>query len=239
MAPPPTDADVVVLAGDLARPPAAIAWAAQYDRPTLFVAGNHEFYGSDLATTIAQLRALAHGTSVQVLERNVWLHEGVRFLGCTLWSDHRLYASTQERDESWPQVRELVRDFTRIRVAPDFDDKLTPAVVQGLFDLSVAWLDEQFAQPHDGPTVVVTHFAPARGSIAARFAGSPLNACFVSDLEARIRAWQPELWLHGHVHDSFDYRIGATRIVANPRGYAPKGVIENASFDPELVIEID
>jgi hypothetical protein len=107
------------------------------------------------------------------------------------------------------------------------------------FDLSVAWLDEQFAKAHDGPTVVVTHFAPARGSIAARFAGSPLNACFVSDLEERIRAWQPRLWLHGHVHDSFDYRIGATRIVANPRGYAPNGVIENASFDPGLVIEID
>ena len=236
---PHVDADVVVLAGDLGRPPAAIAWAAQFDRPTLLVAGNHEFYGSDLVTTIAQLRALARGTSVQVLERNVWLHGGVRFLGCTLWSDHRLYASAQERDECWLQVRDLVRDFTRIRVAPDFEDKLTPAVVQCLFDLSVAWLEEQFATQHDGPTVVVTHFAPARGSIAARFAGSPLNACFVSDLEARMRAWQPQLWLHGHVHDSFDYRIGATRVVANPRGYAPKGVIENASFDPGLVIAID
>ncbi|HVJ59296.1 MAG TPA: metallophosphoesterase, partial [Burkholderiaceae bacterium] len=104
---------------------------------------------------------------------------------------------------------------------------------------SVAWLDEQFAQPHDGPTVVVTHFAPARGSIAARFAGSPINGCFVSDLEARIRQWRPQLWLHGHTHDSFDYRVGETRIVANPRGYAPNGVIENAKFDPQLVIAVD
>ena len=60
------------------------------------------------------------------------------------------------------QSLQFVRDFTRIRVAPDFDQMLTPAVAQCLFDLSVAWLDEQFAQPHDGPTVVVTHFAPAR-----------------------------------------------------------------------------
>ena len=37
----------------------ALAWAARYDRPTLFVAGNHEFYGSDLVTTLAQLRANA------------------------------------------------------------------------------------------------------------------------------------------------------------------------------------
>ena len=118
---PPTDADVVVLAGDLGRPAAAMAWAAQYDRPTLFVAGNHEFYGSDLVTTMAQLRAHAQGTQVRVLERNAWEHAGVRFLGCTLWSDHRLYASPQERDEGIRQSYQFVRDFTRIRVAPEFD----------------------------------------------------------------------------------------------------------------------
>jgi len=85
---------------------------------------------------------------------------------------------------------------------------------------------------------VVTHFAPARGSIATQFIGSPLNACFVSDLEAHILRWQPALWLHGHVHHSCDYRVGATRVVANPRGYAPKGVVENAHFAPEMLIEV-
>src|SRR6185295_12942775 len=132
----------------------------------------------------------------------------------------------------------LVRDFSRIRVAPGFDDCFTPALSQLLCDASVAWLEERFAEPHEGPTVVVTHFAPARGSIAARFAGSPLNACFVSDLEPQIRRWQPALWLHGHTHDSFDYRIGATRVVANPRGYVLKGEIENRRFDPSLTLEV-
>src|SRR5690606_3670001 len=75
-------------------------------------------------------------------------------------------------------------------------------------------------------------------SIHPRFAGSPINACFVSDLEARIKRWRPTLWLHGHTHDSFDYRIGATRVLANPRGYAPGGVVENALFDPAFHIEI-
>jgi Icc-related predicted phosphoesterase len=239
--PPPTDADVIVLAGDLHRPAGAIEWARRYDgRPTLFVAGNHEFYGSDIATTLRELREHARGTSVQVLERSVWRHGGVRFLGCTLWSDYRLYPSREARDEALSKVTTMVRDFTRIRIAPDFDDLLTPAVSQQLFDASVAWLEEQFADASGSePTVVVTHFAPSTGSIAERFAGSPLNACFVSDLDERIRRWQPRLWLHGHVHDSFDYRIGDTRIVANPRGYAPKGVVENKAFDPGLVLEID
>jgi DNA repair exonuclease SbcCD nuclease subunit len=237
---PPTDADVVVLAGDLGRPPRAMEWARAYEQPVVFVAGNHEFYGSDLASTHAALREHARGTSVRVLEREAWVHEesGVRFLGCTLWSDYRLFASIDERTAALAQAAGLVRDFTHIKVAADFDERFTPALSQSLFDASVAWLESQFATPHDGPTVVVTHFAPSRGSVAARFAGSPLNACFVSDLDARIERWRPALWLHGHVHDSFDYRLGATRVVANPRGYAPKGEIENRAFDPGLVLDV-
>jgi Icc-related predicted phosphoesterase len=238
MPPPPIDADVLVLAGDLHRPAGAIEWARQYAMPTLFVAGNHEFYGGDLVGTVRALRQHAEGSSVRVLEHDVWHRDGVRFLGCTLWSDYRLYESPLQREQGLQQARTMVRDFSRIRVAPDFDDTLTPAIAQLLFEHAVAWLEQRFAVPHDGPTVVVTHFAPTRGSIAAQFAGSPLNACFVSDLEAHIRRWQPALWLHGHVHDSFDYRIGGTRVVANPRGYAPNGVVENKAFDPSLVIEV-
>lgn len=238
MSAPPVQADVLVLAGDLHRPAGAIAWARQFTLPTLFVAGNHEFYGGDLVGTLQALREHAQGSAVRVLEHEVCHLQGVRFLGCTLWSDYRLYASPQQREQGLQQAGAMVRDFSRIRVAPDFDDKFSPALAQLLFERSLAWLEQQFAVAHDGPTVVITHFAPARGSIAAQFAGSPLNACFVSDLEPQIRRWQPALWLHGHVHDSFDYRIGPTRVVANPRGYAPNGVVENKAFDPALVIEL-
>lgn len=239
MPPPSVHADALVLAGDLSRPAAAIAWARQFAPiPTLFVAGNHEFYGSDLTSTMRELRERSAGTSVRVLEHDVWVHGGVRFLGCTLWSDYRLYDSPQQREQGLQQASAMVRDFSRIRVAPDLEDKFTPAVAQWLFDDAVDWLERQFADTHAGPTVVITHFAPARGSIAAQFAGSPLNACFVSDLEQKIQRWKPVLWLHGHVHHSVDYRVGDTRIVANPRGYAPNGVVENESFDPRLVVEV-
>lgn len=236
MAAPALDADVVVLAGDLQRPAQAMAWARQFAQPTLFVAGNHEFYGSDLVSTLAELRT--HAGAVRVLERGQWLHGGVRFLGCTLWSDYQLFDSPEQRDTALPQAMGFVRDFSRIGVAPGFAERFTPALSRLLFEQSVAWLEECFAQPFDGKTVVVTHFAPARGSIAPQFAGSPLNACFVSDLEAHILRWQPALWLHGHVHDGFDYQLGATRVVANPRGYAKDGVPENKNFKPQLVLEI-
>ena len=47
---PAVDADVLVLAGDLHRPAGSIEWARQFELPTLFVAGNHEFYGGDLVS---------------------------------------------------------------------------------------------------------------------------------------------------------------------------------------------
>ncbi|MCC6763887.1 MAG: metallophosphoesterase family protein [Deltaproteobacteria bacterium] len=235
---PRTDADVVVVAGDLARAQGSIEWARQFEQPTLVVAGNHEFYGSDLETTIAQLREHAKGSRIHVLECEEWHFEGVRFLGCTLWSDHRLFADAQQREAGLRQAMSMVRDFSRIAVAPGRAELFTPDVSRAEFEKSVAWLDAKFGEAHDGPTVVVTHFAPARGSIHPRFAGSPLNPCFVSDLEDRILRWKPRLWLHGHMHDSFDYTVGSTRVVANPRGYAKSGVVENASFDPSLVIEV-
>src|SRR5881396_493520 len=101
---PKTEADVVVLAGDLGRPAAAIEWAGAFDVPTLFVAGNHEFYGSDLASVSAAVRAL---------EREAWHWRGVRFLGCTLWSDHRLHATPEERELGRQHALAFVRDFSR------------------------------------------------------------------------------------------------------------------------------
>ena len=86
--------------------------------------------------------------------------------------------------------------------------------------------------------MVVTHFAPSAGSIAPRFAGSPLNACFVSDLESLVERSGAALWIHGHTHDSFDYPLGKTRVLANPRGYVREGVAENAAFDPGLTLRV-
>ena len=146
MVAPHIDADVLVLAGDLHRPAGAIAWARQFGAtPTLFVAGNHEFYGADLIGTMHALRTQAEGSSVRVLEQDVWYHQGVRFLGCTLWSDYRLFDSAEQREQGLQQAAAMVRDFSRIRVAADFDDLFTPAVAQLLFDRSVAWLERQLA----------------------------------------------------------------------------------------------
>jgi hypothetical protein len=86
--------------------------------------------------------------------------------------------------------------------------------------------------------VVITHHAPSPKSIHPRFAGSAINACFVSDVESLMGAQRAALWIHGHTHDSFDYTVSGTRVVCNPRGYSKNNVNENPLFDPNLVVTI-
>jgi len=202
----------------------------------LYVAGNHEFYGSSIDGAAGELSRLCAGTNVHVLDRGEVVIGGVRFLGATLWSDYRLFGDAAANAAAKAEASRLLRDFSRIR-ARDADPALfTPEDAAALFDRDARWLDERLSAPHAGPTVVVTHHAPSRRSIHARFADSLLNACFVSDAEHLLG--RAALWVHGHTHDSFDYTARGTRVVCNPRGYAKDGVNENRAFDPDLRIEV-
>lgn len=237
--PPSTDADVVVLAGDIARPDQAMAFARSLHKPVVFVAGNHEFYGGSLSGTYARLKALAQGSAVHVLEREAIVIGGTRFLGTTLWTDFAGFERESEREAAIALATRLVYDFKRIRLDDAGLGLFTPLASAEEFRRSAAWLDAMLAQPFAGPTVVVTHHAPSLRSINPRFADSPLNPCFVSDAEHLITGGRAALWIHGHMHDRSDYVVdGGTRVLCNPRGYGRDGVHENASFDPAQVVDI-
>lgn len=238
MAPPSTEADVVVLAGDIGRPEQAVAWAAGLGKPVLYIPGNHEFYGGSISGTVARLKALCAGTAVQVLDGEQAMLGGVRFLGTTLWTDFLLFGEQEGRSAAVEEALRFMRDYSRICLDSELLQRFTPVDSACLFRRHSAWLAHQLAEPHDGPTVVITHHAPSPGSIHPRFAGSLLNACFVSKADHLASGERVQLWIHGHTHDSFDYDLNGTRVVCNPRGYARDGVNENALFDPGLVVEV-
>lgn len=235
---PATDAAVVVVAGDVARPREAVDWMASIPKPVLFVAGNHEFYGGTIDGTRAELRRLAAGTRIRVLDDDEAVIDGVRFLGSTLWTNFDLFDSEASRSEAMREASRFIRDFTRIRTGDSADALFTPEDSVERFRVHARWLRERMAQPHAGPTVVITHHAPSKKSIHPRFAGSPLNACFVSDAEHLLDQSRVTLWIHGHTHDSFDYAVHGTRVVCNARGYAKDGNPENRLFDPRLIVEV-
>jgi predicted phosphodiesterase len=235
---PANDADVVVLAGDIAGPREAAAWAAGFSKPVLYVAGNHEFYGSSIDGATAELERLCHGTDVHLLNDRAVVIGGVRFLGTTLWTDFRLFGPGERISAAMAEAKRMLRDFSRIAVSESTGAVFTPEDSALLFERHAGWLESSLATPHDGPTVVITHHAPSPGSIHQRFAGSVLNACFASNLEDLLGDDRVQLWIHGHTHDSFDYRVKGTRVVCNPRGYARSGVNENPLFDPDFTVEV-
>lgn len=235
---PQNDADVVILAGDISRPREAVAWALRFERPVLYVPGNHEFYGSSVEAAADELQQLSAGTQVVVLDDAEVVIDGVRFLGSTLWSDFALFGEGEQKAAAIAEARRSVRDFSRILGAAPDRPVFTPEDAAARFGRHAAWLDQRLSTPHDGPTVVITHHAPSARSIHPRFADSLLNACFVSRAERLMGAHRVQLWVHGHTHDSFDYVVNGTRVVCNPRGYAKGGVNENALFDPDLMIDI-
>lgn len=236
---PATDADAVVVAGDVARPHEAIAWLTQIRRPVLYVAGNHEFYGGSIDGTRAELRRLAAGTNVVLLDDDEVEIDGVRFLGNTLWTDFRLFGNGPKRERAVAETTRFVRDFTRIRAAESGDRLFTVDDSVALFDAHARWLRERLAETHVGPTVVITHHAPSRASIHPRFADSLVNVAFASDLTGLLDGSRVRLWIHGHMHDSFDYVENGTRVVCNPRGYAKGGIGENRAFDPARVVTVE
>ncbi len=235
---PETDADVVVLAGDIARPREAIAWAREYGKPVLYVPGNHEFYGGAIDRVAAELERLSAGTCIRVLDNSETVIGRVRFLGTTLWTDFELFGKGEIRAEAMAQGQQFMRDFSRIRLSEDDGTVFSPESCAALFERDARWLDAKLDVSHDGPTVVITHHAPSRGSVHPRFASSLLSACFASDAERLLRGDRVQLWIHGHTHDTFDYVVNGTRVLCNPRGYAKDGVNENGRFDPNLIVVV-
>lgn len=236
--PPSNDADVVILAGDIARPREAAAFARQFEKPVLYVLGNHEFYGGSLDGTKDEMARLCAGTNVHLLDCGERVLGGVRFLGATLWTDFRLFDDPARSASAKAEALLLVRDFSRIRLTAAGQALFAPDDSARLFADHAAWLRARLQAPHTGPTVVITHHAPTRASIHPRFADSLLNPCFVSDAADLLAGDRVQLWIHGHTHDSFDYVANGTRVVCNPRGYAQQGRNENAAFDPDLTIEV-
>lgn len=230
-------ADAVIVAGDVQEGAAdGLAFLRQHlplPTPILFVPGNHEFYGSAVVEErlAAAEAAIAH--DIALLDDTLVEIGGVRFVGATLWTDFCLNGEGNQIIDM-AVAGDLMNDFRRINLQKRPWRRFTPETSVGLHRRSRAFLWETLEQPFAGPTVVVTHHAPHVASIHTRYERAVVNPAYVSDQTAIIERFRPALWVHGHVHDSFDYRVADTRIVANPRGYGD----ENGAFDPLLVVEV-
>lgn len=230
-------ADVLVVAGDICQGiENGMSWLRRHVPaaiPIVVVAGNHEFYGRNRGRERAAGALAAKAHVVWLLDDGVIELGGVRFVGSTLWTDYDLYGA-ERRTTSMQYSARMLNDHALIQERPTAPRNFAPVDARIQHITSRRFLVAELAKPFAGPTVVVTHHAPHPGSVAPQFAGDPLTPAFVSDLGAVIDTHQPTLWVHGHTHAGFDYRVGGTRVVCNPLGYGD----ENPRFEPGLVVEV-
>lgn len=228
-----TDADVLILAGDIvvARHVNAgvydyfFDWALANYNQVIMVMGNHEHYGGDINESgeIIQSR----WDSLILLDRDAYQVDDILFYGATLWTD-------MNKGDGHMMLRAQfgMNDF---RTITDYEDRLAPITTTEIHDLTVGDI-KHYAETFPR-VVVIGHHSPSYRSVDGRYKNNELNGAYASDLDDFIEA-RPniELWVHGHMHSNNDYIIGGTRILANPRGYY--GHELNPGFQPKLVVEL-
>ena len=229
------DADIIVVAGDSAEggDMYPLTEYVKQGKEVIYVAGNHEYYSNEINRTRLELRAMALRFGINFLDRNSINIRGIRFLGCTLWTDFNLYNNS---DLGKSVVGYGMNDYRGAIKCSDAEDGYFNAnLSEKLHYEDRAWLVSELNIEYT-PTVVVTHHAPSFQSVHKKYRyGNDvyMNCGYASNLEHIMEKYSPKLWIHGHTHDSHDYIVNKTRVICNPRGYARYG--ENINWKPIVV----
>ena len=206
----------------------------------VYVAGNHEFYGGKWNATIQYLRdECAVYPNIHFLENNSFKLDNTIFVGGTLWTD------MNRRDPfTLHAVRDMMNDFHRIRNDLAGYRPLSPADTVIRHRDTLSFIRNTIINSRERniteQIIVVGHHCPSPLSTPEYYQNmTTMNGAFSSDLSNFILD-HPEivLWTHGHTHHPFDYTIGTTRIVCNPRGYHEGSYDEETGWDPNLTLEI-
>lgn len=227
-----TDADVIVVAGDMGVGLSGLNWLLKnvQDRPVVYVAGNHEFYGKRVMSELyAELKEKSKGTNVHFLQNESVEIAGVTFVGATLWTDFNLTGNVHLRQYT---AKQLMNDYHQIMVAskvPLYANYLLKEHEESVGAIS-SLLNK------NGRNVVVTHHSPTGTTLHPRYVGDIRNDYYASRLEPFILA-RPYIshWVHGHTHHEMTIDIGHCKVYCNPRGYVG---IEEVDFESGRTFEI-
>jgi predicted phosphodiesterase len=246
-------ADVLILAGDIGSYQEGSMLVTQGDNdfglarfspradlaawpvPVFFVPGNHEYDGMPFEEAHARLQETCERLQITWLHRRVKVMNGVRWIGCTLWSDFEALVPQQGPLTQQLKAREKAEraaDFYLRKTGTTLDGKpFLSDAVRAQAQVDQAWLTQALSEPFEGVTVVVTHFAPSLKSADPRYGLTPGTAGFCNALDHLLP--KANLWLHGHLHCAHDYVHEGCRVVANPLGYARKN--EQLTFEARKI----
>lgn len=246
-----TDADVLVLAGDItgAREITDVLLKFQEDsgKTIIFVPGNHEYYGTSRKELDKELKVIKNLNSrIHVLIESDICIEDTIFIGSTGWWDG-------SNGEIGLAAKNGLNDFRLISDLKDKDN--LDGIVWGERAASYLSSKMDFCRKTfpDMKICVVTHHYPHPRSLSRKYNGSPLNVCFGNRWEWMIEKYYPEMWIHGHTHDGFNYTVSEyapekeyedlkkTQVICNPQGYPEEYCLPkvgvNAGYDDIITVD--
>ena len=202
----------------------------------IYIMGNHEFYNGKFYAGIDYMREeCAKYPNVYMLEQDMKIIDNVVFVGGTLWTN------MNKRDPlTMHAIEGMMNDFRIIRNDARNYAPMSALDVAIRHDKTLAYIEHIVHEHRNKKCVVVGHHSPSFQSVNPIYAHETLmNGGYHSDLSEFIMDHpQIKLWTHGHTHHPFDYVIGETRIVCNPRGYENDGYSEDTGWDPTKILEI-
>ncbi|QOZ51578.1 metallophosphoesterase [Bradyrhizobium sp. CCBAU 53338] len=236
--------DVLVVAGDLiTRAERGVVWLRERfpEHDVVYVAGNHERYGTDFDATIELARAEAAGTRIHVLENEAVTIGDVEFVGCTLWTDFALFGDDTVTD-AMRAAEARMNDYGKIR-ADQYSRKLRSTDTLAAHRRSVAFLRNHCARDPRRRRIIATHHSVDPSALPRAFRHDLAASAYCSNGLELVEELGADCWVSGHIHERHERVVGRTRLISNPKGYGPftcatPSAWQNRAFDPYFTFEI-
>jgi hypothetical protein len=196
----------------------------------IYIMGNHEHYHGDFPSTYAHLKKyLSYHKNLHILEKESVDIGDVTFVAGTLWTDmNKEDPVTLNQIRGYMNDYRIISDSNNVVYYRDYDGNSQQRMAHFTPELSVQehkatlqYIGEVVDSEPSRKFVVVGHHAPCKLSTKPQYEKDvEVNGAYSSDLsEFILDRPQIKVWTHGHTHHNFDYMVGSTRVVANPRGY--------------------
>lgn len=192
--------------------------ATQEFKDVIYIMGNHEHYHGDFAKTKDVIKGMLKYDNLHFLEKETVTVEGVIFYGATFWTN-----MNNEDPQTLFAIRRRMNDYKMVNNSASSIpyDGLTPADTVSDHKDAIKGLKKVLEDNKGKKIVVVGHHAPSTQSLHPRYSNDYIvNGAYASDLsDIMLDNENIVLWTHGHTHHAYDYVVGKTRVVCNPRGY--------------------
>ena len=217
------EVDALVMAGDIDVQEYGVRYAIRQSRildiPVVYVLGNHEFYQTQDRPVMDKILDEIEGTNVHVLNGESVEIAGTLFIGATLWTDFKLFG-LNSKNRVLSHAAFNFNDYDNIRLVDKlFSPAFTPTTSSIWHEADKAFIQAELARDYDGKKVVVTHHAPSLQCLPVFERKDLISACYASHLDWMIEKYQPNAWLHGHIHYPNQIQVGETTIISNPSDY--------------------